>query len=61
MYENLFDTKISNLMILDNSGLDYARMLKFAFGFPVYCKISPNYPAFSRLRQHVDYKAVTST
>ena len=36
-------TKInSNLMILDNSGIDYARMLLFVFGFIFYRKISPN-------------------
>ena len=34
--------KISNLMILDNSGIGYSRMLLFVFGFLVYCKIEPN-------------------
>ena len=35
-------TKKSNLMILDNSGRDYSRMLLFVFVFMVYCKIEPN-------------------
>ena len=35
--------KISNLMILDNnSGIDYSRMLLFVFGFLVYWKMEPN-------------------
>ena len=29
-------------MILDNSGIDYSRMLLFVLGFLVYCKIEPN-------------------
>ena len=29
-------------MILDNSGIDYSRMLLFVFGFLVYWKIEPN-------------------
>ena len=57
--------KIRNLMILDNSGVDYSRMLLFVFGFRVYWKIEPNSRAFSRLRQHLlykqlDYKVVKS-
>ena len=40
-------------MILDNSGIDYSRMLLFLFGFLVYWKIEPNSRAFSRLRQHL--------
>ena len=31
--------KISNLMILDNSSIDYSRMLLFVLGFLVYWKI----------------------
>ena len=34
--------KISNLIILDNSGIDYSRMLLFVFCFLVYWKIEPN-------------------
>ena len=29
-------------MILDNSGIDYSRMLLFVLGFLVYWKIEPN-------------------
>ena len=29
-------------MILDNSGIDYSRMLLFVLGFLVYFKIKPN-------------------
>ena len=32
-------------MILDNSVIDYSRMLLFVFGFLVYWKIEPNFPA----------------
>ena len=39
--------KISNLMILDNPGRDYSRMLLFVFGFLVYWKIKPNSCAYS--------------
>ena len=35
-------TKKINLMILDNSGIDYSRMLLFVLGFLVYWKIEPN-------------------
>ena len=35
-------TKKSNLMILDNSGIDYSRMLLFMLGFLVYWKIEQN-------------------
>ena len=34
--------KISNLMVPDNSGIDYSRMLLFVFDFLVYWKIEPN-------------------
>ena len=34
--------KKSNLMILDNSGIDYSRMLLFVLGFLVYWTIEPN-------------------
>ena len=40
-------------MILDNSGIDYSRILLFVLGFLVYWKIEPNSHAFSRIRQHV--------
>ena len=39
-------------MRLDNSGIDYSRMLLFVFSFLVYWKIEPNSRAFSPLRQH---------
>ena len=51
-------TKI-NLMMLDNSGIDYLRMLLFVFGFLGYWKIEPNSCAFSRLRQHLVFNLVT--
>ena len=35
-------TKKSNLMIVDNSSIDYSRMLLFVLGFLVYWKIEPN-------------------
>ena len=53
----LWPTK-SNLMILDNSGIDYEQMLIFVFGFLVYWKIARNSRSFSRLQQYL--KAVTS-
>ena len=52
-------TKKSNLMILDNSGIDYSRMLLFVLGFLVYWKIEPNSHAFSRTRQHVVYDLIS--
>ena len=52
-------TKKSNLMILDNSGIDYSRMLLFVLGFLVYWKIEPNSHAFSRIRQHVVYDLIS--
>ena len=52
-------TKKSNLMILDNSGIDYSRMLLFVPGFLVYWKIEPNSHAFSRIRQHVFYDLIS--
>ena len=39
-------------MILDNSGIDYSRMLFFVFVFLVYWKIETNSSAFSRVWQH---------
>ena len=42
MFLKEYDKKISNLMIIDNSGIDYSRMLLFVFGFLVYWKIEPN-------------------
>ena len=50
-----------NLIILDNnSGIDYSRMLLFVFGFLVYWKIEQILapPATPGLR--LDYKAATS-
>ena len=50
-------------MILDNSGIDYSRMLLFV-GFLIYWKIEPNshaftaHPATRGLR--LDFKEVTS-
>ena len=35
-------TKKSNLMILDNSAIDYSLMLLFMLGFLVYWKIKQN-------------------
>ena len=52
-------TKKSNLMILDNSGINYSRMLLFVLGFLVYCKIEPNSHAFSRIWQHVIYDSIS--
>ena len=46
-------------MILDNSGIDYSRMLLFVLGFLVYLKIEPNSHAFSRIRQHVVYDLIS--
>ena len=46
-------------MILDNSGIDYSRMLLFVLGFLVYWKIEPNSHAFSRIRQHVVYDLIS--
>ena len=36
------NNKKSNLMTLDNSGIEYSRMLLFVLGFLVYWKIEPN-------------------
>ena len=52
-------TKKSNLMILDNPGVDYSRMLLFVLGFLVYWKIEPNSHEFSRIRQHVVYDLIS--
>ena len=41
MFGKWYDKKRSNLMILDNSRIDYSRML-FVFVFLVYWKIEPN-------------------
>ena len=46
-------------MIVDNSGIDYSRMLSFVFGFLVDWKIEPNSLAFSRLRQPLVYDLIT--
>ena len=42
MFGKQYDNKISNLMILDNSGIDYSRILLFVFGLLAYWKIEPN-------------------
>ena len=41
-YVSKIMTKKSNLIVLDNSGIDYSRMLLFVLGFPVYWKIESN-------------------
>ena len=46
-------------MILDNSGIDYSRVLLFELGFLVYWKIEPNSYAFSPIRQHVVYDLIS--
>ena len=48
-------TEKSNLMILDNTGIDsnYARMLLFVFCFLVNLKISPNSRDYPSLHQGV--------
>ena len=51
--------KKSNLMILDNSAIDYSRMLLFVLGFLVYWKIEPNSLTFTRIRQHVVYDLIS--
>ena len=54
MFGEIYDIKISNLMILYNLGIDNARMLlAIVFGFIVYWKIAPNSQAFSRFQQHL--------
>ena len=53
-------TKKSNLMILDNNGIDYSRMLLFLLGFLVYWKIEPNSAPLATPRLRLDYKPVTS-
>ena len=58
-FGEFYDKNISNLMIPDNSGIDYVRTLLFEFGFLVYWKIAPNYPAFSRFLQHLVYYVIT--
>ena len=44
-------------MILDNSGIDYSRMLLFVVGFLVYWKIEPNSRALNKVDEN---KLVTS-
>ena len=51
--ENSMTKKNCNIMILDNSGIDYTWMLLIVFGFLVYLKISPNSGEFPRLWQHL--------
>ena len=41
MFLKEYDKKISNLMILDNSGIHYSRMLLFKFGFLLHWKTEP--------------------
>ena len=57
MFRKYYDKK--KLMILDNSGIDYSRMLLFVLGFLAYWKIEPNSHAFSRIRQHVVYDLIS--
>ena len=52
-------TKKCNL-ILDNSGIDYSRMLLFVFGFLVHWKIELNSRASGNTGLRLDYKPVTS-
>ena len=48
-------------MILDNSGIDYSRMLLFVLGFLVYWKIELNSRASGNTHGlRLDYKPVTS-
>ena len=47
-------------MILDNSGIDYSRMLLFVFGFLVYWEIEPNSRAPATPGLRLDYKSVMS-
>ena len=47
-------------MMLDNSDIDYSRMLLFVFGFLVYWKIKPNFRASGNTGLRLDYKAATS-
>ena len=58
--------KISNLIILYNSGIDYSQMLTSVFGFLVYWKIKPNSRAsgntwFTTLLQSGHVKVVKKT
>ena len=46
-------------MILDNSGIDYLRMLLFVLGFLVYWKIEPNYHALNQIEPN--YHAIIRT
>ena len=46
-------------MILDNTGINYSRMLLFVFGFLVYFKFEPTSRALSLLRQHLVHDLVT--
>ena len=59
MFRKNYEKKISNLMIIDNSGIDYSRMSLFVFCFIVYREIEPNSCAFSCLRQHLVYDLIT--
>ena len=55
MFGKKYDKKMSNLMVLDNSGIDYSGVLLFVFCFLFYWKIEPNSRVLSRLRQHLVY------
>ena len=59
-YVSKIMTKKNNLIILDNSGIDYSRMLIFVRGFLVYSKIEPNSHASGNTWFTLDFKAVTS-
>ena len=53
-------TKKSNLMILDNSGIHYSRILLFVLGFLVYWKIEQIFPPLATPGLRLDHKAVIS-
>ena len=52
--------KKSNLVILDNSGIDYSQILLFLLGFLVYWKIEPNSHASGNTGLRLDYQSVMS-
>ena len=57
-FENNMPTQ-KELIIRDNSGIDYSWMLLFVLGFLVYWKIEPNSHVFSHIRQHVVYDLIS--
>ena len=58
MFGEFYDNKNSNLMIPDNSGIDYARMLLLVLVFLFTGKLCQIF-YFSRLRQHLVYSVIT--